>query len=133
MYVWVLTLKERMREIEHTHTHTHTHNVDMKRRVNASFMSMTIQTNFCCLLASALNKLTFNTHTRTCAVSLVHKALSRALKALLKRPITEALLFDSYAKVAATFDEIVYAGIVENLQEETVRRGSKLKLSAADQ
>ena len=24
MYVWVLTLKERMREIEHTHTHTHT-------------------------------------------------------------------------------------------------------------
>ena len=78
-----------------------------------------------------MNTLT-HPHTRMRAVSLVHKALLRALKALLKRPITGALLFDSYAKVAAIFDEIVYAGIVENLQEDMVRRGSKLKLSAAD-
>ena len=63
-------------------------------------------------------------------VSIIQKALLKALKGLIKRPLTEALLFDSYAKVAATLDEVVFAGIVENLNEDIIRRGTKLKLSS---
>lgn len=59
----------------------------------------------------------------------VLQALVTSVKAMVKKNLSEASVFDHYGMVCLALDEIVSDGVVEATDWDTIRRGIKMKMS----
>ncbi|GMH37554.1 hypothetical protein BSKO_05427 [Bryopsis sp. KO-2023] len=62
------------------------------------------------------------------ALAQILQAIIRGVSDVLGKPASEALLFEGYAQLCLTIDEVINEGMLETVNKDIVRKGTKMKV-----